>query len=233
MKLLIITIHKGSVQNLKNTLDSIDQQCCPPDFNVVVSPFISDEIQCLYSRSYRKFIIGKDKSLYNAMNIGLDFSKNFYTIFINSGDTLFSLESIKFIKNNFNHGVINIYATALKSPNYIFYPKGHFTSHSSFLRPPDPNPILFNEHLLIVADGKWMQRNIGRFSAHYHKQYISLFSLDGISSIPTLYSVTSKLKYHPRESLKEFIKLLIFNLTFKTEIYFILIYFFKYDAKKI
>jgi hypothetical protein len=233
MKLLIITIHKGSVQNLKNTLDLIDQQSCPPDFNVVVSPFINDEIQGLYSKIYRKFIIGKDKSLYNAMNIGLDFSKNFYTIFINSGDMLYSLESIQVLKNNYKHGVVNIYKTVLKSPNYFFYPKKQFISHSSFVRPPDPNPIFFDERQLIVADGKWMQENIDRFSSCYHNYYLSLFNLDGISSVPSLSSLVSKFEYHPSEALKEFVKLLIFNLILKREIYFLMIYFFKYNVKKI
>jgi hypothetical protein len=233
MKLLIITVHKGPVHKLLNSLDSIDQQSCLPELNVVVSPFIDEEIQRLYSRSYRKFVIGKDNSLYHAMNIGLEFSKDFNTFFLNSGDVLFSHDSIDYVKKYCKDNVVNIFETVLKTKNYIFYPKRKFISHSSFVRPPDLNPILFNESFSIVADGPWMKSNIDRFFYYHHNRYISIFTLDGISSLPSFASVVSKWEYRPLESLKEFVKLLLFNLMFKKDIYFLIIFFLKYDIKKI
>ncbi len=233
MELLIITIHKGPIHNLINTLNSIDQQSFAPDLNVVVSPFISDEIQSLYTRSNRKFVIGKDKSLYNAMNIGLNYSHNFYTLFLNSGDSFFSSDAIENIRKFSSKHSNNIFRTILKSKSYYFFPKKNFISHSAFVRPPDSTPIFFNESNAIVADGAWMNENLRRFSYSRHNIELTIFNLDGVSSIPTWYSVVSKFHYKAKEGLKEFIKFLLFNITLKKEIYFIIIYLFKYEAKKI
>lgn len=233
MEFLIITIHKGPIHNLINTLNSIDQQSIAPDLNVVVSPFISDEIQSLYTRTYRKFVIGKDKSLYNAMNIGLNYSHNFYTLFLNSGDSFFSYNSIENLRKFSRMNSTNIFRTILKSKSYFFFPRKEFIAHSAFIRPPDSNPIFFNESQNIVADGDWMIENLRRFSHCRHDIELTVFNLDGVSSIPTLQSVASKFHYKAKEGLKEFIKFIIFNITFKTEIYFLIIYFFKYEFKKI
>lgn len=233
MKFLVITIHKGPIQNLINTLNSIDQQSFAPDLNVVVSPFISNEIQSLYTKSYRKFVIGRDKSLYNAMNIGLNYSHNFYTLFLNSGDLFFSSNSIENFRKFSSKDTNNIFKTVLKSESYYFFPKKDFIAHSAFIRPPDANPIFFDESEDIVADGRWMKENIRRFSFCRFDINFTIFNLDGVSSIPTLNSITSKFHYKTIEGFKEFIKFIIFNVTLKKEIYFLFIFFYKYDAKKI
>ena len=70
----IITIHKGQIENLIKTLNSIDNQKVKNFKNYVISPFIPKTELKKFKKKYRKFIIGKDKSLYNAMNIGLSYT---------------------------------------------------------------------------------------------------------------------------------------------------------------
>ena len=74
------------------------------------------------------YIVGKDKSLYNAMNLGVNVSKKYYTIYINAGDSFFSNTSLSLInkklstKKFFNAQFVSV----LKYKNYFFYPKKKF-----------------------------------------------------------------------------------------------------------
>ena len=78
-EITIITIH--SLKRLIKTLDSIDNQKIKPYKNLVIIKKIKNFDFKKYKKKYRKFIIGKDTSLYNAMNIGIKHTKKQYIIF--------------------------------------------------------------------------------------------------------------------------------------------------------
>ena len=69
--LVVITVHKGPIQKLKNTLRSIDTQICVPYRNIVIAKNISLYQIANFKKKNRILILNKDKSIYNAMNIGL------------------------------------------------------------------------------------------------------------------------------------------------------------------
>ena len=90
--LVVITVHKGSIHKLKKTLRSIDSQLCQPHLNIIIAKNISLYQISTFRKNNRIFILNKDKSIYNAMNIGLrnKLINNKFIIFINSGDMVFN-----------------------------------------------------------------------------------------------------------------------------------------------
>ena len=82
-KLTIITIHKGPIINLKKTLNSVSNQNKYPNEQIIISPKLPKYIKDNYNKKFLKFIIGKDKSIYNAMNIGLRLASSENILFLN------------------------------------------------------------------------------------------------------------------------------------------------------
>ena len=140
-KLAIVTIHNGTQEELKKTLSSIDNQVKNPDLSIVVS---KKKINNFYFRKkYRKFIIGKDSSLYNAMNLGIQESKNYHITFLNSGDYFYSKYSVGTIKKyigNYPSICLNFITILKNKKKYykiksLFFNKKNFLSHPSFVTP--------------------------------------------------------------------------------------------------
>ena len=85
-KVSIVTINYDSLEELKKTIESVDNQKIKPYRHIIVSRKLKlHEVQ-IFKRKYRKFVLGKDNSLYNAMNIGKKYCINQSLIFLNSGD---------------------------------------------------------------------------------------------------------------------------------------------------
>jgi len=83
--IVIITVHKGPIKFLKQTLKSIDNQLVRPTHSIVIAKDIClYQIQGLKNKN-RTFIINKDTSIYSAMNIALQhfLIKNNFIIFLN------------------------------------------------------------------------------------------------------------------------------------------------------
>ena len=101
--LVIITVHKGPIISLKKTLKSIDAQILAPHHSIVVASRTSLYCTQYLKKNNRTFVINKDKSIYNAMNIALrdKVIKNNYIIFLNSGDIFLNKRSIFNIKKYF------------------------------------------------------------------------------------------------------------------------------------
>ena len=73
-KIAIVTVHAGEIKNLINTIKSVDSQNAKPDLHLIISKNYNSNI-LLYKKKYNKFIFKKDRSIYNAMNIGLKYTK--------------------------------------------------------------------------------------------------------------------------------------------------------------
>jgi hypothetical protein len=243
--IVIITVHRGPLKFLKQTLKSIDNQLIEPHHNIVIAKDIGlYQIQGLKKKN-RSFIINKDTSIYNAMNIALQHKiiKNNFIIFLNSGDYFFNKRVIFNIKKYFSTTKVLIGKQVLKSSNTTFHIKNYFyfkktfLPHGSFiinssLVISSIKKILFDEKRLIDSDGLWMNKIIrkARYQLSKLNLDISILSLGGISTNPTINTVMIYYRINLFLFFKESLKLIIFFF-FSKNIYYKIIYFYKYDFK--
>lgn len=245
--LVIVTVHSGPIIFLKKTLQSIDTQILAPYHNIVVA-----SRTCLYRIKYlkknnRSFVINKDKSIYNAMNIALrdKVIKNNYIIFLNSGDIFLNKRSIFDIKKYFllkkiiiGRQILNLDSDYYEIKKNFFAkknysPHGSFFCHSSLLNSLKKEGF-FDEKRLIDADGIWMSRIINNNKKKIIKidKNISIHSLGGVSTNPSIKTTSHYFKLSLILFFKELLKF-IFKKLLSKKIYFRVIYFVKYKYKKV
>ena len=244
--LVIITVHSGPIIFLKKTLQSIDTQIVAPHHNIVVATRTSLYRTKHLKKNNRTFVINKDKSIYNAMNIALrdKVIKNNYIFFLNSGDIFLNKRSIFNIKKYFLPKKIIIGSTILNldSDYYqikrYFFVKKNYSPHGSFLCDSSllnssKKSNFFDEKRLIDADGLWMSRIINNNKKKFIKinKNISIHSLGGVSTSPCIKTIVHYFKINLILCFKEFIKFILKILLTK-KFYFRFIYFVKYKYKK-
>lgn len=238
-RIAIITIHSGDIKNLDKTLSSIDIQVVRPDLNLVIvkeKKFNPTK----FKKNYRKFIIGKDKSLWNAMNIGLKKTFKYNIFFLNSGDELFSKNSIKNLKNEIlkNKNINLIFKTILKYKNMKFYPKEifflnkNYSPHPSFVRHPIKRHEIkfFDEKNKINADGFWMKKIRKDRKFKKINKILSIYNLGGQSSNPSIESILSLFFYNFNDGIKEVLKFILSKIFHKKQ-YYKIIYKPKFEIK--
>jgi hypothetical protein len=245
--LVIVTIHKGPIIFLKKTLRSIDNQILAPHHNIIVASRISLYRTKYLKKKNRTFVINKDKSIYNAMNIALrdKVIKNNYIIFLNSGDIFLNKRSIFNINKYFlpkkiiiGRQILNLDSDSYEIRKYFFKkkkysPHGSFICHSSLLNS-SKKESFFDEKHSIDADGIWMSRIIKNNKKKIIKinKNISIHSLGGVSTNPSIKTISHYFKLNLTLCLKESLKFILKILSNK-KIYFRIIYFVKYKYKKI
>ena len=245
--LVIITVHSGPIIFLKKTLQSIDAQTVAPLHNIVVASRTSLYRTKYLKKNNRTFVINKDKSIYNAMNIALrdKVIKNNYIIFLNSGDIFLNKRSIFNIKKYLLPKKIIIGSTILNmNSDYYqirryFFLKKNYSPHGSFfcdssLLNSSKKSGFFDEKRLIDADGLWMSKIINNNKKKLTKinKNISIHSLGGVSTSPSIKTISHYFKINLILCLKEFLKFILKILLAK-KFYFRFIYFVKYKHKKI
>mgnify|MGYP001300591808 CR=1 FL=1 len=225
-KIAIVTVHAGSTKNLIKTIDSINNQFVKPDLHLIVSKNYDNKI-LLYKKKYNKFIFKKDKSIYNAMNIGLKLTRDYFLFFLNSGDYLYSSNSIKIIKrfiNLYKNKCIN-FKTILeyKKKRFLikdqFFKKKNFFSHPSFIRPPVNKLIFYDENFKILSDGIWMNDNKSAYGIKKINSIITVHTLGGVSTNPTFLSIKDNLRFSFQSGFKEIIKYILKIFINKTKYY--------------
>lgn len=244
--LVIITVHSGPIKFLKKTLQSIDAQIVAPYHNIVVASRTSLYRTKYLKKNNRTFVINKDKSIYNAMNIGLrdKVIKNNYIVFLNSGDifsnkrVIFNIKKYLLLKKiiigstilNIDSDYYQIRKYFFKKKNYS--PHGSFLCHSSLLNSSKKSGF-FDESRLIDADGLWMSKIIYNNKKKIIKvnKNISIHSLGGISTRPSSKTIVHYFKINLILFLKEFIKFIL-KIFLGKKFYFRLIYFVKYKYIK-
>lgn len=229
-KIAIVTVHAGKTKNLINTIKSIDSQNVKPDLHLIISKNYDNNI-LLYKKKYNKFIFKKDRSIYNAMNIGLKYTKNYFLFFLNSGDYLYSRNTIGTIKrliSLYKNTCIN-FKTILeyKNKRYLVKDKvfkaNNFFSHPSFIRPPVNKIIFYNENFKILSDGIWMRDNKCTYGIKKVNNIITVHALGGISTNPTFFSIKDNFKFSIQSGLKESIKYFL-KIFIKKERYYEIIF---------
>jgi hypothetical protein len=239
--LTIITVHKGPIDQLKKTLKSIDSQLLSCCHSIVVAKNLSKYQTINFQRKNRILIINKDKSIYNAMNIGLKQNsfKDKYLIFLNSGDQFLDKRITLKLNKYLALKMPIIGKVILKDNENFFYIKKKFFRKNyqpqmAFLMPPNLvclpfKKIKFEEKYLIDADGIWMKKIISYAKNKIKKinETISIHALGGVSSKPTLYSCLYYFRKDFYLFLKEIIKFFLY-LIFSKKKYYEIIYSIKY-----
>ena len=236
MTLAIITIHKGKFANLLKTIKSVDNQKKKPSKHIIIAKNLS-YIQLKYiNAKSRTLIHNKDKSIYNAMNIGLKITKTNHLLFLNSGDC--------FVNKNITEDIYNlikneekclifktqlVYRKNYYVPKYNFFSSKNYFPHPSFIRPPVKKKILtFDESFKIISDGIWMKKNLIKYNFKKIDKIIVQHYIGGVSSKPSLDLIHDKIRVSFFEFLKESIKLFLY-LILKNKYYYQLIFKKNFD----
>ena len=232
----IITVSDGNLKTLTPTLNSIDNQNYKNFKNFIISKKKIRNIKSKYKTKKRIFIFKKNSSIYEAMNCGINKSKNNHIIFLNSGDIFFSRSSLKIILQQaikYPKKCL-MFISVLKNGQDYFIPKKNiffsknFLTHSSFVRPPNSNDIGFNIKNMVTADGDWMKNNINKFKIKKFYNSVTTFYLGGVSNLPSKKSLKMKINTGLISLSKELLKFFLLKLINKN-LFYKIIYYFKYD----
>jgi glycosyltransferase involved in cell wall biosynthesis len=102
-KVSIITIVYNNVRDIGYTLSSVDQQTYPNIEYIVVDGKSNDgtlEVIEQYKDTISKLVSEKDNGIYDAMNKGLSMATGDYVLFLNSGDELYSSNTLEKVFGN-------------------------------------------------------------------------------------------------------------------------------------
>lgn len=196
----IITPVLNNKERLKRTIESIKKQKFD-EYEIIVVDGGSTDGTKEYIESEKKiskFIIEKDKGIYDAINKGIRISEGKYINTINAGDEYFSEESLKIIKNYFdkNDEISFVFGAVKKNKIYHKYePKkmnwsfNFYPAHSGgfFVKKTVHDEIgLYNLKYRCSSDYDFFWRLIkknGHFGISTKKnELISIFEAGGYSS---------------------------------------------------
>lgn len=96
--LSIITVVYNNVQHIEQTMLSVLNQTYPAIEYIVVDGGSTDgtlDVINKYKHRISKFISEKDKGIYDAMNKGLALASGEYVLFMNSGDELYTSDTVE------------------------------------------------------------------------------------------------------------------------------------------
>lgn len=200
MKLSIITINYNDAEGLRLTMESVLNQSCR-DFEYIVidggSSDASKDIILSHRDRLAYWVSEPDKGIYNAMNKGIRAATGEYCLFLNSGDTMVSPDSLK--RSIGMLGDYDIHSFSLESIRgnikYTQIPPAEISFYS-FYRSSLPHPStfirrvlfdrvgLYNEAYRIVSDWCFFIDACIKHHASYkaEEMVISHFAAGGISS---------------------------------------------------
>ena len=198
-KLSIITVNLNNRDGLQRTIDSVVSQTFTDYEWIIIDGGSTDgsrELIEQYQDHFAYWCSEPDKGIYNAMNKGITHARGEWLQFLNSGDVLYSNNTLTSVfSNEYNADVL--YANLIIRSNsnnseYRVYPERldiHFFYESSlchqstFFKRTLFDNRKYNEEFKIASDWEF---ELKLFSENYQFQHIpltvSIFSLDGISS---------------------------------------------------
>ncbi|MAY01610.1 MAG: hypothetical protein CMQ38_01370 [Gammaproteobacteria bacterium] len=244
MILSVITVFRlGNINDLKSTLESLKSQKDKKFEHILVISGIENESEFLKTVNYPDghFILNKDKSIYHAMNIGLQNATGDALFFLNGGDQFNCDDAIQLILNDIENADCVVYRTLqyIGKDGYI-RPKMqrlktllNYPAHQGFAVRTDyvnECKIDFIDHpYSIASDLYWMRKLMNDARVVVSKVVIAKFSLGGISNRPSF--LTCKRRWNEegiiaffKEILKYFLLILL-----KEKYYYRLIYISKYE----
>lgn len=120
-KLSVITIVYNNVRDIERTMLSVLNQSYPNIEYVVVDGASNDgtkEVIAKYADRIGCFISEKDKGIYDAMNKGLALATGDYVLFMNSGDEIYSTDTVKQVFNSHHNADIYYGETEMFDDNW-------------------------------------------------------------------------------------------------------------------
>lgn len=199
--LSIITINYNNVAGLKRTVKSVINQSNQEFEYIVIDGGSIDGSASFIDENKIHFdyhISEPDNGIYNAMNKGILAAKGEYLLFLNSGDLLFTNNTINktisilksktkdiFFGNIVNRDEQDVVVNYSQKVTFKTFFDGSLPHPSSFIRRScflEDN--LYDEELKIVSDWKFFILGIFKknFSFEYLDEIIAIYYLDGISS---------------------------------------------------
>lgn len=201
-KLSIITINLNNLEGLQKTMQSVFNQTFTDFEYIIIDGGSTDGSKELIEKQGNKlvyWISEKDKGIYNAMNKGIVKANGEYILFMNSGDYLYSDNTLKGVFERSNNEDI-IYGDAMVDEgkgdrNHVWICPSNLTFRYFLTRTIHHTSALikralfakwgrYNEDLKIMADWEFFIKAICLYQVSYKhvNQIISCFSQEGISS---------------------------------------------------
>lgn len=188
--LTIVTVHKGDINELRATVDSIYKNLDTQFEHIVVARVPENEIELLnFICNRSKLVINQDKSLYDAMNIGLNNANGKFISFVNSGDLLCACVPI----GELNEDTCFSFKPRINIDGQEFVSRRRSVNHQNFIALTDKK-ILFDEAFGVFADANWMRRMSEKYDIKYSKRTYAVFHYGGISTRPSLDIAFSNMK---------------------------------------
>lgn len=179
-KLSIVTIHKGNLKSLSLTINSIYPKLNSSIEHIVVGNVPEENSELLIELCYlSKCIVNEDKSLYDAMNIGLQNAKGTFINFMNSGDELIGDIPI----DKLNIEACYLFRTLLFMDSIEYQAVNIKLNHQNFIAPLNTS-IRYIESFGLFADAEWMSQSIKIYGLIVIEDIYARFSYGGISTKP-------------------------------------------------
>jgi len=199
VKLSIVTACLNDLQGLQKTCASIDQQRIKSFEHIIVARNLSiADTKLIFKNKKieRKLILNKDKSLYNAMNIGLKLACGSYIYFLNSGDYLNTNNFLKLLGKRMNVQKCVGFKTiqSFGNDNYVRIPRistkrTYNIAHQGFIAPISKNKklrIYFDEKKLVNSDAFWIKDCVNQYGVDFlMTKPLAVFNLGGVSNNPS------------------------------------------------
>ena len=197
----VITINFNNASGLKNTIISVNEQLTPVFEHIVIDGGSSDtsiaDIQS-YLKYYHTVISEPDSGIYDAMNKGIALATGEYLLFLNSGDTFASENSLTYFSPLLGHYDI-LYGDMLSIVNeekvYSSYPETLSLDYMLSAGLPHPSTVirkslfikkigLYDCSYTIIADWTFFMIAIFKYNINYKyiAKPISIFEGGGKSS---------------------------------------------------
>jgi len=110
MRLSIITINLDNREGLEHTLRSVFEQTNGDCEGIVVDGLSNDgsrDVIAAYQKQIHKWVSEKDSGIFNAMNKGIRMAEGEYLLFLNSGDYLYSPDTLnRVFKHQFSEDFV-------------------------------------------------------------------------------------------------------------------------------
>jgi glycosyltransferase involved in cell wall biosynthesis len=213
MRLSIITVNLNNALGLAKTIASIEAQKTLSFEHIVIDGLSTDDsLKVLESGCYKEFslkdnfqkiyISEKDSGIYNAMNKGLSLASGEFIMFLNSGDTLKSKDTLDLIAGSREDYDVLYGGISTVDHQYNVMPKFnhhhpwtpylHLPFHPAYICRTDLFRSLggFNERYKLVADIDAIERTL-RLARRIKRLDASLviFDLGGVSSKKEIYPI--------------------------------------------
>lgn len=203
-KITVITVCYNAAKELPKTLESVLQQNCSEYEYVIIDGASTDSTLKILEEYKHKFelksidvkiVSERDNGIYNAMNKGIRLAKGEWLYFLNAGDALYNQNVLQSVLPFLDSRYDVVYGNTIKELYGLQktqYPKPlecvceemPFCHQSVFTRRDLMLPEGYDESYKICADHEfYLDAYLNERRFHYIDVIISIFQMDGISSV--------------------------------------------------